>query len=77
MPRRKPGPGRPSKGDRDTMVTRPFRPVGDEIRVRAEALDMTISDYVSMVLAEAHGMPEYAPKPQHGTDQELPLAKSA
>jgi hypothetical protein len=39
---------------------------------------MTISEYVAMVLARAHGMPEFAPVPSATPKQEvLPLGKTA
>lgn len=70
----KPGPGRPSSGDRDKFSVRPARPVGRVIRKNAEALGMDFGAYVSMVVANALDMPEYAPKPLNPTDQqELPL----
>lgn len=75
---RKPGVGRPSKGDRDSIITRPMRPLGNEIRARADAAGMTISEYVAMVLANAHGMPQYAPVPSPSLEQEvLPLGRTA
>ena len=75
---RKPSGGRPSKGDRDVIVTRPARPLGNVVRARADEAGMTISEYVAMVLARAHGMPEFAPAPSATTEQGvLPLGKTA
>lgn len=54
--------GRPSKGDRDQLLTRPPRPVGDAVREAADAAGMSLSDYVTGILAEIHGLPQYAPK---------------
>lgn len=54
-------PGRAHKGDRDQFISRPPRPVGDEVRRRAEALGMSYSDFIAMILAEGLGMPEHAP----------------
>ncbi|GAB3682876.1 hypothetical protein GCM10028814_20430 [Angustibacter aerolatus] len=69
--------GRPSKGDRDQILTRPPRALGDAVRAHAEELGMTVSDYVATLLADAHGMPEYAPSRVASRPQEeLPL-KSA
>lgn len=66
--------GRTSKGDRHVIVTRPQRPVADVVIREAAAAGMSISDYVAAVLAHAHGMPQYAPRPQVPVDQqELPL----
>jgi hypothetical protein len=75
---RKPSGGRPSKGDRDSIITRPARPLGNVVRARADEAGMTISEYVAMVLARAHGMPEYAPVPSTSMEQGvLPLNKTA
>jgi hypothetical protein len=75
---RKPSGGRPSKGDRDSIITRPARPLGNVVRARADEAGMTISEYVAMVLANAHGLPEYAPAPSTTHDQGvLPLSKTA
>lgn len=62
---------RASKGDRDIMVTRPARPVGDEVRRRAEQADLSISEYIARTLAIEVGLPDLAPQPRR--DQELPL----
>lgn len=68
--------GRPYKGDRDHIVTRPSRLVGDVIRQRADEAGLTISDYVANVLARAHGLPEPVALPQ--VDQGvLPLGRTA
>jgi len=70
--------GRPSKGDRDAMMIRPARSLGTLVREEAERRDMTISDYVATLLAEAHDRPDLAPTPpRRSTDKELPFDKSA
>lgn len=57
--------GRPSKGDRDHLVTRPQRPVGDRVRMRAEELGYeSVSDYVAAVLAVHEGLAHLAPQPR-------------
>jgi hypothetical protein len=66
---------RASKGDRDIMVTRPARAVGDSVRHRAQQSGLSISEYIAAVLAYDAGMPDLAPVARH--DEELPLAKSA
>lgn len=53
------------------MVSRPARPVADEIRARADAAGVTLSDYISHALAHHCGMPEHAPALRQ--DQELPM----
>ncbi len=76
MARRKPQGGRPNKGDRDLLVTRAPRAVGDVVRERADIAGLTISDYVAGVLARTHGLPDLAPEPD--PDQaELPLRQTA
>ncbi len=65
--------GRPSKGERDLLVTRPAVPVGQAIRTRADACGLTISEYVASVLAEHVGLPDLAPAAKPKRDQELPM----
>ena len=75
---RKPSGGRPSKGDRDMLVTRPARVIGDAVRARADEAGLTISEYIATVLANVHALPEYAPKARTPSSQEeLPLSRSA
>lgn len=71
------GGGRPSKGDRDAMMIRPARPLGTLVRDEADRRNMTISDYVATVLAEAHDRQDLAPTPPRSMDKELPFDKSA
>jgi hypothetical protein len=75
----KPGPGRPSKGDRDQFSVRPAREVGRVLRERARAAGMFPAEYCATILCEAMGMPEYAPTPSLPDDEQpaLPLSKSA
>ena len=75
---RRPSGGRPSKGDRDLLVTRPARAVGDAVRARADAQGLTISEYIAAVLAEAHDLPQHAPRRDiHPAQEELPLSRTA
>lgn len=68
--------GRPSKGARDMIATRPPVEVGDAVRIAADKQGMTISDYVAKILAEVHGLPQFAPKTPPVSDQgELPIVK--
>ena len=69
--------GRPSKGDRDHIVTRPSRVVGDLVRQRADEAGLTISDYVASVLARAHGVPEADLLTRDRNQEVLPLGKTA
>lgn len=54
-------PGRAHKGDRDQFISRPPRPVGDEVRKRADELGMSYSDFIAKILAEGLNMPQHAP----------------
>ena len=67
--------GRPSKGDRDQILTRPSVELGEVVRAAADDSGMSISEYVAKVLAEAHGLPELAPQPHPTNQGELPIAK--
>ena len=62
---------RASKGDRDIMVTRPARAVGDEVRRRADIMGLSISEYIARTLALDVGLPDLAP--QVRLDEELPM----
>jgi len=62
---------RASKGDRDIMVTRPARQVGDEVRRRADESGLSISEFIARTLAIEVGLPNLAPQPR--CDQELPM----
>ena len=77
MTRRSHG-GRPHKGDRVLIASRPSRVVADLVRQRADEAGLSISDYVAKVLAEVHGGPEAGPQLPANTNQEvLPLGKTA
>lgn len=57
-------------------MTKPARPLGNEIRHRADQLGMTYGDYITAILAREHGMPEFAPTPPE-TLEELPIDRVA
>ncbi len=61
MARRRDYGGRPSKGDRGHIVTRPPLAVDEAVRDAADAAGLSISDYVANVLAEKLGLPLVAP----------------
>lgn len=64
--------GRPHKGERDLLVTRPARPLGAAVRLSAEREGFSsISEYIAAVLAEREGMPDLAPKPHTPSLQEV------
>ena len=65
--------GRPHKGARHVIVTRPAKPVADVVMSEAAAAGMTISDYVAGILARAVGLPQYVPVSPVHNQQELPL----
>lgn len=62
---------RAHKGDRDIMVTRPARAVGDEVRQRADRAGLSISEFIARTLAIEVGLPDLAPQPR--SEQELPM----
>lgn len=57
MARRQGSGGRPSKGDRLTLLTRTPAALGLAVQAEAERLDLSYSDYIANVLAAAHGFP--------------------
>ena len=65
--------GRPHKGERHVIVTRPAKPVAVVVMSEAAAAGMTISDYVAGILARAVGLPQYVPVSPVHNQQELPL----
>jgi hypothetical protein len=71
--------GRPSKGDRVVLYSRPHREVRAAVEASAARAGYdTISDYVAAVLAQHEGLAALAPAPNKHPDQkELPLAASA
>lgn len=71
------GGGRPSKGDRHQFITRVPRAAADRIQAEADRLDLSYSEYIAYVLANAHGIE--TPLPEHASydQRELPLASSA
>lgn len=50
--RRKHAGGQPHKGDRRLIGTRVPQPYGDEIEQRADAIGVSMSEYVAAVLVE-------------------------
>lgn len=70
---RKPSGGRPSKGHRELMATRPAIELAALVRIAADDAGMSISEYIATVLAKAHGVPHLAPTVHTNTQEELPL----
>ena len=70
--------GRPSKGKRDQFVSRVPWELGDLVRERADAEQVTVSDYIAVVLAERVGRPDLAPGDHRMfNQQELPITDVA
>jgi hypothetical protein len=68
--------GRPSKGPRGHLVTRPLLELDALVRAAALERDMSVSDYVSWQLAEALKRPDLAPPPDKPSAQgQLPLER--
>jgi hypothetical protein len=65
--------GRPSKGQRKFLATRAPLPLAQEAAARADELGMSVSDYLSTLLARDLGRPEFAPKPVDPSRLELPI----
>lgn len=61
--------GRPSKGERDAFSLRPPQPLGDRIRAAADDKGMSYNDYLMSIVANAMGMPQYAPAPRTPAEQ--------
>jgi len=71
--------GRPSKGDRVVLYSRPHREVRAAVEASAARAGYdAVSDYVAAVLAQHEGLDALAPAPnKHPNQKELPLAASA
>lgn len=68
--------GRPSKGPRGHLVTRPHTELDALVREAAHELGMSVSDYLAWKLAVVHGRPELAPDPPKSSSQgTLPIEK--
>jgi len=65
--------GRPHKGTRELMVTRPAAPLGAAVRASAEREGYdSISEYVAAVLAQHEKLPQYAPRPHQKEVLDIP-----
>lgn len=64
--------GRKSKGPRELLGCRPSERLAQAVRREAAAHSMSISAYITTVLADKLHMPEEAPEKQ-GQAEELPL----
>jgi hypothetical protein len=76
MAKRRPGPGRPSKGDRELMATRLPLDVSGGVKALAEARDWSYSETLAELVAI--GLNHLAELPPAPTEQEeLPLTKAS
>lgn len=76
MARYRPGPGRPSAGKRQALLTRLPIDVAARVTAEADARDMSHSAYAAAILAQAHGWavdlpPRTSEVPHQGTLDEL------
>lgn len=67
--------GRQHMGEREFIAARPPKVVADAVRARADLHGVSLSQYVSALLADAVGLPEAVPLPDlpESGQQELPL----
>ena len=63
MVRRRPGPGRPSKGDRTVFTTRIPAQIAEALRAYADEADLSYSEAVANAVAEKFGFPPVASPP--------------
>ena len=76
MAKRQPGRGRPSKGQRDLMVTRLPIEVGQRVRDLAEQRDWSYSDTLAALVASGLRHLDELPPSETG-QEELPLTKAS
>lgn len=53
--------GRPSKGDRQPLVSRVATPIADAVRERAASEGLSVNDYIARLLAAEVGLTQLAP----------------
>jgi hypothetical protein len=68
---------RPSKGERVSIMAKPAVPLAEVIKHNATAVGLSYGEYVTALVAESLGMPEYAPKPPRDRANELPIPLEA
>ncbi len=70
--------GRPSKGDRVVLYSRPPRKLRESVEASAERAGFdSLSDYVVAILAVHEGLPDLAPPPARHPQQEALIARTA
>lgn len=76
MAKRRPGPGRPSKGHRELMATRLPHDVSGDVKALAEARDWSYSETLAELVAIGlRHLDELLPVPT--AQEELPLTKAS
>ena len=65
--------GRPSKGQRELLGTRPLIPLVEAARNRADELGLTVSDYLATLIAQDTNLPQFAPRQPEASRMELPI----
>lgn len=74
----KPGPGRKTKGERDAFYAYPDASVRARVVTESRRLGFTeFSDFISAVLANAVGLPQYAPQPKFAAQELLTTAEAS
>lgn len=63
--------GRPTKGDRRQFITRVPRVGADLVEAAAAERGLSLSDYISLVLCQHHGLDVKMPEPD--AQEALPL----
>lgn len=59
----------PNKGYRKAILARTAPDVYDAVRIGARDHGMSTSDYVAMILARTHDLPQFAPPAHPAPDQ--------
>lgn len=75
MARYRPGPGRPSAGQRHALLTRLPQRVADRVIDEAESRGMSHSAYVAAVLARAHDFDADMPPRSSEVAEQHPLVE--
>lgn len=70
-------PGRKHKGDRQPFITRVPRPAAQRVIEQAAARDMSWSEYLAVIIAQAHGVDAVLPEPKREIPQQEELGISA
>jgi len=69
--------GRRSKGERELLGTRPLLPLAEAARDRADALGLSMSDYLAALIAQDTKLPQFSPVQSNRNELELPISQVA